>query len=206
MTKFPSTNKMIPFFNNIVQSVDVGDKKGAGVVQYLLSELRAFSASDTLFEEALRGNVYTANKTTTTLILRMLAYEGMTAEEERDLWKVDDNNNPIWTIEHILPQGSNLPKEWIDMIANGDENDAIEFQKRYVHTIGNLTITGFNSNLSNKPFVEKRDMKNAAGKYIGYKNGLNLNEDVRDKEEWTTETIRNRSDRLVKEILSLFTI
>lgn len=206
MTKFPSTNKMIPFFNNIVQSVDVGDKKGAGVVQYLLSELRAFSASDTLFEEALRGNVYTANKTTTTLILRMLAYEGMTAEEERDLWKVDDNNNPIWTIEHILPQGSNLPKEWIDMIANGDENDAIEFQKRYVHTIGNLTITGFNSNLSNKPFVEKRDMKNAAGKYIGYKNGLNLNEDVCDKEEWTTETIRNRSDRLVKEILSLFTI
>lgn len=45
MTKFPSTNKMIPFFNNIVQSVDVGDKKGAGVVQYLLSELSEVTAS-----------------------------------------------------------------------------------------------------------------------------------------------------------------
>ena len=136
----------------------------------------------------------------------MLAYEGMNAEDERDLWKVDDNNNPIWTIEHILPQGTNLPQEWIDMIANGNKNDAIEFQKRYVHTIGNLTITGFNSNLSNKPFAEKRDMKNVSGKYIGYKNGLNLNEDVCDKEEWTTEIIRNRSHKLIKEILSLFTI
>ncbi len=206
MTKFPSTNKMIPFFNNIVQTVDVGDKKGTDVVQYLLDELKKFSATDTLFEDALRDNVYTTNKPSTTLILRMLAYEGMTAEDERDLWKVDDNGNPIWTIEHILPQGANLPQEWIDMIANGDEGVAADIQKRYVHTIGNLTITGFNSNLSNKPFAEKRDMKNAAGKYIGYKNGLNLNEDVRDKDEWTTETIRNRSDRLVKEILSLFSI
>ncbi len=206
MTKLPSTNKMIPFFNNIVQTIDAGDKKGAEVVQYLLSELKGFSASEDLFKAALQGNVYEENKETTTLILRMLAYEGMNAEDERDLWKVDDNNNPIWTIEHILPQGTNLPQEWIDMIANGNKNDAIEFQKRYVHTIGNLTITGFNSNLSNKPFAEKRDMKNVSGKYIGYKNGLNLNEDVCDKEEWTTEIIRNRSDKLIKEILSLFTI
>ncbi len=206
MTKFPPTNKMIPFFNSIVQEIDTGDKQGADVVKYLLDELRTFSASDALFEESLRDNVYTANKATTTLILRMLAHEGMTAEDERDLWKVDDNGNPVWTIEHILPQGSNLPQEWIDMIANGDKDAASEIQKRYVHTIGNLTITGFNSNLSNKPFAEKRDMKNSAGKYIGYRNGLNLNEDVCDKDEWTTEVMRNRSNKLVKEIISMFSI
>ena len=206
MTKFPPTNKMIPFFNTIVQTVDTGEKKGSDVVQYLLSELKAFSASDALFEDSLRDNVYTANKATTTLILRILAHEGMTAEDERDLWKVDDNGSPVWTIEHILPQGANLPSEWIDMIANGDADAATEIQKRYVHTIGNLTITGFNSNLSNKPFSEKRDMKNASGKFIGYKNGLNLNEDVCNKDEWTTEEIRNRSDKLVKDILALFSI
>ncbi len=206
MTKIPPTNKMIPFFNGIVQTVDVSDKKGKEVVQYLLDELRAFSASDSLFEDSLRDNVYTTNKATTTLILRMLAHEGMTAEDERDLWKEDDNGNPVWTIEHILPQGPNLPSEWVEMIANGDEAAAAEIQKRYVHTIGNLTITGFNSNLSNKPFLEKRDMKNSSGKYIGYKNGLNLNKDVCDKEEWTTEIIRNRSDKLVKEIITLFSI
>ncbi len=206
MTKFPQTNKMIPFFNGIVQAIDSGEKKGNEVVQYLCDELRDFSASDELFEKSLGDNVYTANKSTTTLILRILSHEGMTAEDERDLWKVDDNGNPIWTIEHILPQGENLPSEWISMIANGDEEEAAEIQKRYVHTIGNLTITGFNSNLSNKPFAEKRDMKNAAGKYIGYKNGLNLNEDVCDKDEWTTEEIRNRSKKLVKRIISLFSI
>lgn len=120
----------------------------------------------------------------------MLAYEGMTAEDERDLWKVNDDGNPIWTIEHILPQGANLPAEWIEMIAGDSEGNVAEIQKRYVHTIGNLTITGFNSNLSNKPFAEKRDMKNANGKYIGYRNGLNLNADVCNKECWTTDVIR----------------
>lgn len=196
MTKFPPTNRMIPFFNNVVQKIDSGEKKSTELVQYLLSELRGFSSSEALFEDSLRDNVYSTNKATITLILRMLANEGMTAEDERDLWKVDDNGNPVWTIEHILPQGPNLPPEWIDMIANGDADAAAEIQKRYVHTIGNLTITGFNSNLSNKPFEAKRDMKNSAGKYIGYKNGLNLNEDVGDKDEWTTEKIRNRSDKL----------
>ena len=92
------------------------------------------------------------------------------------------------------------------MIANGDPDLAADYQKRYSHTIGNLTITGFNSTLSNKPFAEKRDMKNVAGKYIGYKNGLNLNEGVRDKDEWTIDEIRNRSDKLIGEIIELFTI
>ena len=78
------------------------------------------------------------------------------------------------------------------------------YQSLYVHTFGNLTITGYNSTLSNKAFIEKRERKGNNGQYIGYRNGLNLNDDVCDKDEWTVEIIEARTDRMVKEIMSMF--
>lgn len=158
-----------------------------------------------MFAKELRGDVYNSNKSTTTLILKLLAVDAMSAEDERDLWQ-EDNGIPVWSVEHILPQGANLPPEWITMIAGGDDSTAFDIQKKYVHKLGNLTITGFNSNLSNRPFANKRDMKNDNGKFIGYKNGLNLNSDVADKDAWTVETIVARTDRLVADILKLFVI
>lgn len=58
------------------------------------------------------------------------------------------------------------------MIANGDRDKAKEYQSLYVHTFGNLTITGYNSTLSNKAFNEKKERKDNNGHYIGYRNGL----------------------------------
>ena len=92
------------------------------------------------------------------------------------------------------------------MIANGDRAKAKEYQSLYVHTFGNLTITGYNSTLSNKAFDEKKERKDANGQYIGYRNGLNLNNDVCDKTEWTVEIIRTRTNRMVTEILSMFAL
>ena len=68
------------------------------------------------------------------------------------------------------------------MIADGDHDKAKEYQSLYVHTFGNLTITGYNSTLSNKSFAEKKERKDNNGHYIGYRNGLNLNDDVCDCE------------------------
>ena len=90
------------------------------------------------------------------------------------------------------------------MIANGDREKAQEYQTLYVHTLGNLTITGYNSTLSNKSFEEKRDRKDSTGKYIGYKNGLNLNADICNKDEWTVDIIMARTDSMVKTILEMF--
>lgn len=98
----------------------------------------------------------------------------------------------------------NIPKAWVDMIADGDRNKAQEFQALYVHTFGNLTITGYNSSLSNKSFEEKRDRKDNSGKYIGYRNGLNLNADVADKTAWTVDAIKARTDSMVEKILAMF--
>ncbi len=53
-----------------------------------------------------------------------------------------------YTIEHIIPQNLNPVKEWKDMGDNWKE-----IQKTYLHTIGNLTLTAYNSEMSDRPFV-----------------------------------------------------
>ena len=83
------------------------------------------------------------------------------------------------------------------MIANGDKSLAQDYLTKYTHTLGNLTITGYNSNLSNLSFQKKKDRKNNSGLNIGYRNGLRLNEDVVNKDKWTIDDITTRTDSLV---------
>ncbi len=78
----------------------------------------------------------------------------MTTDTWLDLWHID-NKQFLWTIEHIFPQGDNIPKSWVSMMAGGDEKKAKELQQANVHKLGNLTISGFNSYLGNKSFEEK---------------------------------------------------
>ena len=76
--------------------------------------------------------------------------------------------------------------------------------EKYVHTLGNLTITGYNQNLSNMSFTDKRDRKNKDGKDIGYRNGLFLNEDVVNQEEWTIDKIKKRTEKLIEILINLY--
>ena len=130
----------------------------------------------------------------------------MTKETWKDLWSKDKNNKYKWTIEHIFPEGQNIPKDWVQMIANGDEKRAKELQEKYVHKLGNLTLTAYNPNLSNLTFIEKRDRKDGRGNYIGYKNGLYLNKNLTNKTRWTVADIEERTKELVKEALNLFMV
>ena len=69
-----------------------------------------------------------------------------------------------------------------------------------------LTITGYNSTLGNKSFAEKKERKDANGHFIGYRNGLNLNDDVCDTSEWSVEIIKARTERMVAEIMKMFAL
>src|SRR6202035_4221719 len=60
-----------------------------------------------------------------------------------------------YTIEHIIPQNENLSAQWRSDL--GPEFQRI--QQRWLHTLGNLTLTGYNSEYSDRPFADKRDMK-----------------------------------------------
>jgi hypothetical protein len=117
------------------------------------------------------------------------------------LWQRDGKNYK-WTIEHILPQGQGLPKEWVKMLGGADKASAI--QQQHVHPLGNLTITGYNSTLSNRSFNAKKNRKDAKGKFVGFKNGLTLNADVVEAPQWTEAEIDARTETLAKQVLKLF--
>ena len=189
-----------------IEEIEQNRYTGNQVFTSLRAKLLSVSASDDLFAEKLRGPIYDENSGACRFILCSLAQRGMTNETYVDLWRQYDSKQYVWSIEHIFPQGTNIPQPWVDMIAGGDPAKAREYQTLYVHTFGNLTITGYNSALSNKSFSEKRDRKGNAGKYIGYRNGLNLNADVADKDIWTIDIINERTEKLVQEILSFFAI
>lgn len=95
------------------------------------------------------------------------------------------------TIEHIMPQ--TLSKSWRQYISDKDHEE-------YVHTLGNLSITGYNSEMSNKSFEEKKKiLKQNSRVQI-------LNEDVVDKDKWTIQDITNRSKRLADILIKKYHI
>ena len=126
-----------------------------------------------------------------------------TKEIHTDLWEKDEHNKFIWTIEHIFPEGENIPLSWVNMIADGDKSKASDYLEKYTHTLGNLTITGYNPNLSNMSFEEKKN-RTKSNNYIGYKNSLWLNEDVVSEEKWTVEKIKSRTEKFIKQLLEDF--
>ena len=122
-----------------------------------------------------------------------------------DLWARDNSKKYVWTIEHIFPEGENIPDAWVDMIAGGDKALAKQYRSEYVHTLGNLTITGYNQNLSNMAFEQKRDRKSKdKTKDVGYRNGLYLNRDVVSEDAWTVEKITIRTDAIVGDLLEMY--
>jgi len=159
---------------------------GKNILNAIRKQLIAVSASDQAFQSKLEGPVYDDNYGVTRFILCALAEQSMTKESMVDLWAVQKKQY-VWTIEHIFPQGDKVPPPWIDMIADGDEEQAKEYQLNYVHRLGNLTISGFNSALGNKSFEDKRNRTDRQGRPVGYRNGLKLNEDLVDAPTWSID-------------------
>ena len=92
-----------------------------------------------------------------------------------------------YTIEHILPQNENLSPSWREAL--GPEWQRV--QQTYLHTLGNLTLTGYNAEYSDRPFPEKRDMVG------GFKQSpLRLNEGLGQVEIWNEAAIQERAERL----------
>lgn len=201
LTDIPPTRDMPRLFINIVEGINL--ETGENVVRKITSELIAASSDEETFRKRLEGPVYSENTDAVRFILCAIEEKHMNQEKWTDLW-AKNKKLYIWTIEHIFPQGQNYPKEWIDMIAGGDNAKAADIQAHYVDHLGNLTITGFNSTLGNKGFIEKRDRKDNKGHYVGYKNGLFLNEDLAECTEWTIDLIEKRTERLINEALDLF--
>lgn len=201
LTDTPPTRDLTRLFMDIIEKVAASS--GDSIVKTIREELLGVSATDEVFRNKLEGAIYEENAGVTRFVLCALAEQSMTKETWVDLWKYEGKLF-VWTIEHIFPQGDNIPASWMTMIAGGDEKKAKSIQETHVHKLGNLTISGFNSALGNKSFKDKRDRKDAQGRSVGYKNGLKLNADLAEADSWSVEKIEARSDLLVGQVMSMF--
>jgi len=100
-----------------------------------------------------------------------------------------------YTIEHILPQNENLSAEWRETLGR----DWKRVQETWVHTLGNLTLTGYNPEYSDRPFPKKRDMPG------GFRESpLHLNQGLCEVEVWNEAAIQARADQLAKQALEVW--
>ena len=100
-----------------------------------------------------------------------------------------------YSIEHIMPQDIAQATEWQDMLG---EHWA-ENHEAWLHRLGNLTLTAYNSTYSNRPFEEKRTVEG------GFRHSaVRLNEDVKDQAQWTIAEIQARGNRLAARALGVW--
>ncbi|WP_033765512.1 DUF262 and DUF1524 domain-containing protein [Helicobacter pylori] len=147
-----------------------------------LTENRIFPDDDEFKEEFMRKDFYKFE------LIEYLLYrmENFNSKEREPTDK--------YTIEHIMPQ--KLTEEWERDL--GQDHERIHTQ--YLHTIGNLTLTGYNSEYSNKSFQEKQGMEG------GFKDSpLRLNQGLRNLESFGEKEIEKRANDLADWALKIWT-
>ena len=98
-----------------------------------------------------------------------------------------------YTIEHVMPQ--KLSEEWHSELGENWR----EIHEKYLHTIGNLTLTGYNSELSNNTFIDKQLME---GGFLD--SPLRLNGSLREAERWNETAIVNRTEMLLEKACKIW--
>lgn len=141
---------------------------------------------DELLEELHTFPLYTGEISKRRLILEQLEKSYEHKEQ------VDISKPAIIQIEHIMPQ--KLTAEWESMLGENAE-DAHE---KYVHTLGNLTLTGYNRELGAKSFDDKKS------EYAKHGSHLELNKFVLEQEQWTEAEITERAKQLTARFIEIW--
>lgn len=100
-----------------------------------------------------------------------------------------------YTVEHIMPQNEGLSAEWREALGA----DWRQVQETWLHTLGNLTLTGYNAEYSDRPFREKRDMQG------GFRESpLRLNASVGAADTWDAAAIQSRAENLAERAVTVW--
>jgi alkylated DNA nucleotide flippase Atl1 len=159
-------------------------------VRTFLSGTRLYWPSDGELREAMQSRPFywTGRPGQRMFVLRRLE-ETFPSAERADL------SNTALSIEHVLPQS--LPAEWLASIADEcDGEDPMAVAERLLHTIGNLTLTGYNAQLSNAPFATKRKLL--------LNSNLEMNRPIAALEHWGPKAIAARADDLASRAIQIW--
>ena len=156
-------------------------------VRRYLSVGRKYYASDASVREGVRSIPFYLNGRATQ---RKLVLQWM----EETFGSKEPVTFDALTIEHVMPQSPTT--EWRQMLSEdlqGEETFA-EVHEALVHTLGNLTLTGYNAELSNGSFLIKRAQ-------LG-KSGISLNQEIAGQKRWGRSEIYARADALAERIIA----
>lgn len=179
------TNSMNKTFANLARSIDKSDYLTSTQVALLsLPSYRRFPRDEEFRRELKVRDLYNFRRGS--YWLRRLENAG-----RKERVRVDD-----YTIEHILPQNPELSAGWqTDLGPNWRS-----VQETWLHTLGNLTLTGYNSEYSDHSFQQKRDTTG------GFRESpLRLNKGIGQLDTWGEVQIRERADRLADDALLVWT-
>lgn len=183
------TNALNKIFLNLNKEIYRYDNTADGYVDKFIYALLSKKESgrfpdDDEFTEALESKaVYQMRGKYKAYLFERLENYGTI--EAKDVYTHLDNS--VYTIEHIMPQ--HLTPAWVEALGP----DAEEIHTTWLHRLANLTLTGYNPNLSNNPFTEKRDAEVG-----GYKaSGLRMNQKIAQKESWGLPELEERNVELL---------
>lgn len=134
------------------------------------------------------------------LVYVLTAAEESSKEAVHTLHQISDGKLKL-SIEHVMPQ-TLASKEWQNML--GDDFERIH--RDYLHTLANLTLTGYNSEYSNRPYLEKmnlevKDKKSGEVRKVGFADSkLPLNEWIAKHDTWNEETLKERRKWWIKSL------
>ena len=180
------TNSMNKTFATFMKTVDRENYVESVKAQFiLLPSYRRFPNDKEFSKEFYTKDIYNISRR---------SYWIRKLENYNRKERVDVNE---YTIEHIMPQNPNLSGEWKNEL--GLEWERIH--ETWLHTLGNLTLTGYNSEYSDKPFIDKRDMPN------GFKDSpIRLNQSLRDINSWNQTEIIKRGKQISQEALKVWAL
>jgi hypothetical protein len=182
-----STRSLGKLFNTLYSQV-IGKEEGDNFVEKLHAVLTEFTGTqrwpdDEEFSQGIINTPIYSNNNQPRVQLVLETIERNSTREH-----VDTSN---LSIEHVMPQ--NLRTEWKEMI--GREN-ADKIHKQWLHTLGNLTLTAYNREISNKPFQEKLQFIR--------KSNLTLNQYFHDLNQWNGEKIKKRAEFLADKAVGIW--
>ena len=164
------------------------DDPADALQRFLSSGRKHFASDDQIRQAVMTAPFYTTGRAAhRKLILRWIE-ESYGSKEPVDLDSA--------TIEHVMPQ--TLTEEWERALAGQLEahQDLREVHTELLHTLGNLTLTGYNSELSNGPFAVKRAEL--------AKSGIRMNQEISAEPVWGPAQIRARAERLADRIVGIW--
>lgn len=177
------TRSLYQIFAGIAYKIrDAAPLQSLKVALYRGGKKRRFP-SDTEFRDALETRDVYAMRTCAYLLDRL---------ENDSKEKIDTST---FTIEHVLPQNENLLPAWREML--GAEWKQI--QDTWLHRLGNLTLTGYNAEYSDRPFDEKKTMLK------GFNDSpLRLNRFIREQVRWTAAEVEARGKSLAQQAVKIW--